>query len=238
MSWVRPEQPTIPTVWYTFQAKNVDSDRLVNYRVEDLTEDRYEDVVRHMSEHFLTDEPLCQSKNVFEDEVAKAEMLAFWWWCLAGKMTIVCFREGSDEIVGVNLLYVKGTEKPAVINSKNEKILSLVTTNRYSTEQFKVCERYGVERYLTAYGLAIDRRYRGRGIATEMLKARVPICRAFGIKVTSTNFTAHASQIAASKAGFKVDFEMTFDDFAKMGPRYSFPGIKSKSVKLMSLKID
>ena len=92
---------------------------------------------------------------------------------------------------------------------KSERIRDLIATNEYMTDQFKVCERYGVDQYLTAYGLAINKRYRGRGIATEMLKARVPICRAFGIKVTSTNFTALGSQLAAAKAGFETDFEMT-----------------------------
>ncbi|XP_058823556.1 uncharacterized protein LOC131684572 [Topomyia yanbarensis] len=238
MGWIRPQKPTIPTVWHTFQARDVDSDRTVTYRVEDLTEDRHDDLIRFLSTYFLEDEPQCQNKQISQDEVALAEMVSFWRWCFAEKMTIVCYREGSNEIVGANLLQVKGREKPRDINTNSEKLLDMIMTNRYMTEQFKVCEQYGVDWYLNAYGLAINRCYRGRGIATEILRARVPICQTFGIKVTTTIFTSLGSQLAAAKVGFNVNFEMTYDDFAKMGPRYSYAGIQSKSSKLMSLKID
>ncbi|XP_058822547.1 uncharacterized protein LOC131684046 [Topomyia yanbarensis] len=238
MGWTRPEEPAFPTVWYTFQAKDVDSDQLVTYRVEDLTEDRYDDMINHFMENFLDDEPLCQNKQLSQDELSLAEIIGFWQWCFNEKTTIVCYKEGSDEIVGANLLHVKCGEKLADLELKSEQMRDLIKTNEYMTDQFNIGERYGVDRYLTAYGLAINRRYRGRGIATAMLKARVPLCRAFGLKLTSTNFTAIGSQLAAAKAGFETNLEVTYDDFAKMGPRYSFPGIQSKSLKLMSLKIE
>lgn len=31
----------------------------------------------------------------------------FWRWCFDQKMTLVCYKEGSDEIIGTNLLLVK-----------------------------------------------------------------------------------------------------------------------------------
>lgn len=84
----------------------------------------------------------------------------------------------------------------------------LVAVNEYMTDTVNLFERYGVDKYLTAYGLSVNSRYRGRGIATEILKARRPICRAFGLRLTSTNFTAIGSQIPAAKVGFKTDLEM------------------------------
>ncbi|XP_055524503.1 uncharacterized protein LOC129718108 [Wyeomyia smithii] len=238
MEWTRPEQPVIPQTWYTFKAKDVDSDRLITYRVEDLTEDRFDDVIQHYMENFLDDEPLCQSKKVSEDELSLAEIRGFWRWCLNKRMTIACYKKGSREIVGAYLLHVKGSKKLLDAKIRGEKLKDIVATNEYMTDQYDVQKQYDVEYYLTAYGLAINQRYRGREIATEMLKVRVPLCRAFGIKVTATNFTALASQLAAAKVGFRTDLEVTYDDFAKMGPHYFYPGIKSKSLKLMSLKIE
>lgn len=84
-----------------------------------------------------------------------------------------------------------------------------MVTNEYMTNQFNLFEHYNVTHYLTAYGLAINHRYRGRGIATEVLKARVPLCKALGIKLTATNFTAVGSQVAAKKAGFETNLEVT-----------------------------
>lgn len=237
MGWIRPDKPAVPTVYYTFRAKDADSDQLVTYRVEDLTEDRYDDMIQHYRDNFLDDEPFCENRKVSSHEDALAEITMFWNWCFTQRTTIVCYKEGSDEIVGANLLHVKTPEKEDW-QLESQQLRDIVQTNEYMTEKFNVFEAHGVDKYLTAYGLAVNRRYRGRGIATEILKARVPMCKAFGLRLTATNFTALGSQKAAEKAGFTTDFEVTYDDFAKMGPNYTFPGIRSKSLKLMSLKIE
>lgn len=39
-------------------------------------------------------------------------------------------------------------------------------------ENFDVFEHYGVEKYLTDYGLAVDRKYRGRAIGQHFFTAR------------------------------------------------------------------
>ncbi|XP_053682019.1 uncharacterized protein LOC128732724 [Sabethes cyaneus] len=241
MGWTRPKQLVIPQVWDTFQAKDVDSDQLVTYRVEDLTEDRYEDAIQHFVENYLDDEPLHKNRKFSEDELSVAEVKDFWQWCFDQKMTIVCYKEGSREIVGVNLLHVKGFDKmhdSEVRQTKSEHLKDIEATHEYMTDQFQVCQHYNVIFYLTSYGLAINRRYRGREIATEMLRSRIPLCKTLEIKVTATDFTALGSQLAAAKAGFQTIVEVTYDDFSKMGPRYSYPGIKSKSLKLMSLEIE
>lgn len=240
MGWQRPGEPAIPTVWYTFQAKDPDNgDQLASYRVEDLTEDRYNDMIRHYTENFVKDEPLCENKQVFQDELSMAEITGFWRWCFEQKMTIVCYKEGSDEIVGANLLHVKQAADTGSLDMiQSKKMQDIIMINEYMTNQFNIFKHYNVDRYLTAYGLGINHRYRGRGIATEILKARIPMCRAFGIQVTSTNFTAIGSQKAAAKVGFESNLDVTYDDFAKIGPRFAFPGIKSTSLNLMSLTIE
>ncbi|XP_039433685.1 uncharacterized protein LOC120416077 [Culex pipiens pallens] len=238
MVWSRPDQPPIPTIYHTFRAKDVDSDQLVTYRVQDFTEDRHADVIQHYKENFVDDEPLAASRKISSSAVAMAEIVAFWSWCLEQRMTVVCYKEGSDEIVGVNLLHVATPGKHKQWKLESEDLWNTFEAHIYVGQQFNVFERFGVDRYLTAYGLAVNRRYRGRGIATELLKARIPMCKAFGIELTATNFTAVGSQLAAAKAGFKTDFEIMYDDFAKMGPKYVFPGIQTKSLKLMSLKIE
>ena len=71
-----------------------------------------------------------------------------------------------------------------------------------------IYEKYNVEQYLAAYGLCVNRAYRGMGIATEMLKARAQYMKEMGIKITGTAFTAIGSQIAAKKAGYEEYFVM------------------------------
>lgn len=60
-SWRRPDNIPFPKVWSTFQAKDLNSDNLVEYRVEDLSPDRFEDGIKHMTDFYLKYEPMCSS---------------------------------------------------------------------------------------------------------------------------------------------------------------------------------
>lgn len=82
-------------------------------------------------------------------------------------------------------------------------------TVNFISSQVDVFEKFKVDAYLTAYGLSVSRKYRGRGIATEILRARIPFCQAFGIKISSTVFSSLPAQKSAAKVGFKKIFSIT-----------------------------
>ncbi|XP_058116220.1 uncharacterized protein LOC131287958 [Anopheles ziemanni] len=242
MSWERPSDVPYPNVWWTFKAPDPDRDDggLATYTVEDLTEDRFEDAIELFTEHFLDDEPLAQHARTRHNPVAYDQVITMFKSCFNKRLSVVCYKESSEELVGANLLEVQQ------INSKSdgsdlvlaEASRKIIAVNVHMTDTVNLFVRYNVDNYLTAYGLSVNSRYRGRGIATEILKARVPICKAFGLRLTSTNFTAIASQTAAVKAGFKTDLEMRYDEFVTMDPSLTFEGIKGTSIKLMSLVIE
>lgn len=76
----------------------------------------------------------------------------------------------------------------------------------YAASQFDPFEHFGVDEYLIAYGLCVDPAYRGRGIATEILRARLSLLKALELKVTASAFTGPGSQRAAFKCGYKDNF--------------------------------
>ena len=104
--------------------------------------------------------------------------------------------------------------------------------------QFNVYEAYNVENYLTAYGLCVNPSYRGRGIATEILRARIPVCKALGISLTSTAFTGIGSQVAAKKAGYVDDYTIDYEDVEEIFPNFDFSKSPTKNFKIMTLKVD
>lgn len=108
----RPSNIPYPNVWHRFQLKDPNSHELVHYRIEDLTPNRYEDAIDHLMKYFLPDETLCESRNLsknvqsiadFQDIIRSAIMNY--------KLTVACFREGSDEIIAVNVLCVKDRDE-------------------------------------------------------------------------------------------------------------------------------
>ncbi|XP_055547033.1 uncharacterized protein LOC129731225 [Wyeomyia smithii] len=161
-----------------------------------------------------------------------------WRSVLKEKMTLVCYKEGSDEIIGANILAVKNTSNYFNFKLKNDRQDNMLNIIDYVSKQFDFTERYCIENRLVAYGLSVNKLYRGRGIATDILKARVPMCKALGIKLAAHPFSAIGSQKAALNAGYRTDYEITYDDLSKLGPEYTLPDIKSKYFKLMSYSME
>lgn len=79
----------------------------------------------------------------------------------------------------------------------------------YALDQFNIFDFYKVDKYITAFGLSVNRKYRGRGIGEHILKARIPLGKALGVQVTSTIFSSIASQKSASNAGFELNYEIS-----------------------------
>lgn len=107
----------------------------------------------------------------------------------------------------------------------------------YAESQFDIFENFHVTKYLTSYALLVHPNYRNRGIATEILKARVPFMKQLGIKVSATMFSSIGSQIAASKAGFEDKFVIGYDELQMKFPAFDFSAISSKFYKKMSLTV-
>lgn len=56
--WKRPESSEYPKIWHTFKARDIDSNDLVEYRIQDLPESRFAEAIKMMSTAFCRDEPI------------------------------------------------------------------------------------------------------------------------------------------------------------------------------------
>lgn len=118
-SWTRPESLTYPMIYATFRAlDSKDGGDLVEYRIQDLPEERFEDAVAIIKDKHLIDEPMKSSKGVRDCPVSVQEMVEYLRNLLQQKISLVCYKEGSDEIVAVNILGVM-TE---IENNKTHKV--------------------------------------------------------------------------------------------------------------------
>lgn len=63
--WFRPKTSEFPKIWRTFSAADISSDVLVEYRIQDLPESRFEDAIKHMVSNYLKDEPLTFALSKF-----------------------------------------------------------------------------------------------------------------------------------------------------------------------------
>lgn len=69
LKWKRPESSEYPKTWHTFFAKDVDSDELVDYRIEDVPENRFDEAVTMIVQYFCKDEPLCEAYGIKQTDI-------------------------------------------------------------------------------------------------------------------------------------------------------------------------
>uniref|UniRef100_A0A336LMK9 CSON004143 protein n=1 Tax=Culicoides sonorensis TaxID=179676 RepID=A0A336LMK9_CULSO len=236
--WKRPSNVPFPSVWMTFKAKDLETDNLVEYRVQDLPEEYYDEALKLMEMDFLKDEAMCNTTEFLKDPISVRERMEVWRNMLKQKLVLACFRENSKEIVGLNMLKVQFKDDKldygATITGKPWSTVS--SALMYVAKRIDPFEKYNVDKYLTSLGLSVNKKYRRRGIATEILKARVPLCKAMNIPLTTTVFTGESSQKCAIKAGFQFDAEVEYAELCRLG--LDLGRVKPKSLKLMSLVIE
>lgn len=190
----RPTNIPYPNVWYRFQLKDTNSDELVHYKIQDLTPNRYEDAVKHLVKYFLPDETICESRNLSNDPDSIADFRDIVRSAIMNhKLTVACFREGSDEIIGINVLLVKQRDDIGDWNHvctvytkinfpktflttfskyNSSKVRDIETTHLYVSGQFDVFRHYKTRRCLTGFALSVLPWYREMGIGQKILEAK------------------------------------------------------------------
>lgn len=108
----RPENYEFPQTYYKFMAKDKNSENIVEYRVQDLTEDYYEIALDLMVKYFVPDETFCSSKRIPEKENAIKVICEFWRREFKERLSIACFKEGSNELIAANCLVVHSKNDP------------------------------------------------------------------------------------------------------------------------------
>uniref|UniRef100_R4FLD1 Putative acetyltransferase n=1 Tax=Rhodnius prolixus TaxID=13249 RepID=R4FLD1_RHOPR len=219
--WKRPKSVPIPTVWRKCTSiKKLADGKTSKFIIQDISEDKKEDVVDFMVEHFSRDETICQCLNLVEDPVSIEEFRVLWREMLAHNLGLVAYVEGEDgkptsKIAGCNVTCMSYKSDYMTHDMVKGRVTRIIVRDilEYGSHIVDVFERYGVDEYMTAMGLCVDPMYRGQGLGLEILKARFDLGKAVGLKVTMTAFTGIASQIQAERAGFEVIAEIFYADF-------------------------
>lgn len=126
LKWKRPESVEYPKIWHNFKVKNINTNEVEEYRIQDLPESRTDEALDFIIQHYCKDEPICAAygmlysvrwfqlnkfkhslfADIFNDEVAIKDLSSMWKSVIEQKTVLVCFKNGSDEMVGINMNYV------------------------------------------------------------------------------------------------------------------------------------
>ncbi|XP_076754107.1 arylalkylamine N-acetyltransferase-like 2 [Xylocopa sonorina] len=229
-------------VWKVIEIKVPKSVTPIKFTIQEVPEDRYEDVVEYMCKYFIPDEPMCKCFNGIDDPEYVEDFRQFWKQIIKHGLTVAAFVENPDGgkpiIAAVNVLTLSLKEDNTELSTlKTKNAQNLVAILEDLSKKAKVYEKYGVDRYLAAFGLSVHPSYRGAALGAHLLNARTDIGREYKIPVTSTAFTSPISQKLAARCGFETVAEKNFNEYVDEKGNELLPGIETKTLKIMAKKL-
>ncbi|XP_008212189.1 uncharacterized protein LOC100678031 [Nasonia vitripennis] len=242
--WRRPPGPV--NVWRIVDGEETLDDgskRPVRLSIQEVPEERREEALQLMIKHFLADEPICKCYGVKDDPKYTHDFVLLWKYVMENHRIVeAAYKIDSDgrisDLAAVNVLYVEWEGTDAELELLTKKMQSdkfMRTLNAMLELSHKADARkiFGVDKYLSALGLCVAPRFRGKKLGLRMLEARNEIGQKYEIPVSSTIFTATASQILAERAGYKVEYAQDYADFKAEDGTALFPNIETKEIKVM-----
>lgn len=107
--WQRPSALRFPVQYYKFvTVDDRDTSKLVEYRVEDIAESRYDEACRFMVKNFVPFEPKLVARDGQNDPSVLEDYYNLYMHAIRQKVSVACYKRGSDELVAVNILEVLG----------------------------------------------------------------------------------------------------------------------------------
>lgn len=94
LKWKRSESVEFPRVWHTFKAEDIENDRLIEYRIQDLPLDRVDDYYEHLLATYIADAPVGQplagehDPYIYEDyrKLGNRSSTSEWHWFASKKV--------------------------------------------------------------------------------------------------------------------------------------------------------
>ncbi|KAK9512677.1 hypothetical protein O3M35_001051 [Rhynocoris fuscipes] len=189
----------------------------LKYRIETATPEIADEIVEHMIKYFLAREPLTAYDGLRKEEDSLKSFIGLWKDAINAGAALVAIEDRDDDklnIVGANITLVyekdKKEEDKTFEGKAFNKCLKAVDI---ITKRGNLYERYGVDKYLSAFGLSVHPDYHGYKIGYRLLQCREPLCKALGLKATGTVFSSAAAQHLAAKAGFEILAEEGYDTY-------------------------
>lgn len=200
----RPSDIPYPSTWLTFEATDLEG-KPTTYEIRDLVEADRDAAFELMTNFYVRDEPLAKVLEILGDPDSLEDMRASWAKSLAQKVAIGCFETKTQTLAGLNFLFIASRYDPKGFG-KLKGARSHYNFKIYGQllDEFDAANTFNSDFYLMEFGLGVHEDYRYRGIATQLLKARVPLMRALKVDNALTVFSAVGSQKAGEKAGYQI----------------------------------
>lgn len=102
-AWRRPSSVEQSLIYSIFESFDTFGEK-VTYRIEDLSEEKFDSAIEVLRENYFDDDLMMRSKKVKEDPISVDEVTQYWRKIMEQKVSLACYQEGSSDIVALSLL--------------------------------------------------------------------------------------------------------------------------------------
>lgn len=103
----RPIGGLYPLMYHTFLSKDIGGESQAEYYIQDLTENNFDEAVELLVKYLWPEETLNKAANISEKEDVIVVMKQVYRQVMSEKLSLACFKMGTNEMVSVNVMYVK-----------------------------------------------------------------------------------------------------------------------------------
>jgi GNAT superfamily N-acetyltransferase len=231
----RKDEVAYPQIYARF--KTFIDDVEEEFLIQDLTEEYFDAAIDFSFEYHGRGAVFQRAANTMGSEEGLQQVRNNYRKIYEQKISLICIKADTKEIAGLNALYLKSKYDEA----KPSEIVSFQLLNEFYSfirDSFDLFSHYNVDMIMTASGLCVDKKFRGRGIATEILKARRFILKSIGVQVTTSVFSTLGGQRAALAAGYDENYSISFEELKQIFPKMNFSHSDATDCKVLSLKVD
>ncbi|XP_069674095.1 arylalkylamine N-acetyltransferase 1-like [Periplaneta americana] len=183
-----------------------------------IPKERYDDVILHLRNNFFADEPLNHAVALCRPGEPHAELEEHSLTTMRDGLSQMAVHTDTGQVIGVALngiqhpgdLAAAQAKLQTMADMKFRRIFDLLYGVNRSLDLF---ERHGVDRIFECRILSVDKRFRGRGLARELLRRSEQTAREQGFKLLKEDATGFFSQRVAESLGLQTVHQVRYCDY-------------------------
>ncbi|XP_053677367.1 arylalkylamine N-acetyltransferase 1 [Anopheles nili] len=187
-------------------------------RMEIITEPWFAEVIQHLRQTFFADEPLNKAVNLCRPGDGHT---------LLEKHSLLSLRDGISVMAVTNSGEIAGVVVNGVLRGNHDTSRALDKLDETDDEKFRkiftllyeenlkidLFQQFEVDSIFEIRILSVDSKFRGQGLAKELMRKSEEVARSKGFRLMKTDATGMFSQRVASSLGFLTRHEVKYEDY-------------------------
>lgn len=190
-----------------------------NFKTETLDEGRLPEVLKLLRDNFYQDETLIKSQlskvdfKTLADDYDKMMAAIF-----QSFHSIGVIEKSTNKLVALNMLSLfersKGADTNFLLDIVQEEVTKRVIRFLvYLDERSDLFNRYSVDTLLEYFVISVDRNYRKRGFASQLMQCGVDFAKTIGVSVVYGCYSSLFTRRAAEKVGKELVIEIDLNTY-------------------------